>query len=97
MDIHVHRDLGPSELNRLNQDLARIASWVSPSREIRVILDFPLTKTLMDFIADFAEQHELPATILVPPITPLGQAPFSTELARPGDHPWLRVAERGEY
>lgn len=75
--VLVQRDLGPTEIARLEEDLRRLSAGIGKATAALVDFEVPLSRSMSVALFDLSQQLELPMTISVPPLAEQNQASFA--------------------
>lgn len=78
-NVLVQRDLGPTEIGRLEVDLRRLSAGIGTAAAVFVDFAVPLSRDMSLALFDLSQKLELPMTLSVPPLADKNQASF-------GDH-----------
>jgi len=82
--VLVQRDLGPTELARLETDLRQLSSGIGTATAALIDLDVPLSRHMARALFDLSQKLELPMTLSVPPLAHSDQAALPTEFFQTG-------------
>ncbi|MGZ4408902.1 MAG: hypothetical protein ACXVY6_08950, partial [Gaiellaceae bacterium] len=66
--VLVQRDLGPTEIARLERDLRRLSAGIVRVSAAYVDFDVPLSRTMSVALFELSQRLELPMTLSVPPL-----------------------------
>ncbi len=77
--VWIQRDLGPTELIRLEEDLRLLSASIGNAKAAQIDLDVPLSRRMALALHEISQKLELPMNLSVPPLAPEGQASFSRE------------------
>jgi len=77
--VRVQRDLGPTEIARLEEDLRRLSAGIGKATAALVDFEVPLSRSMSVALFDLSQQLELPMTISVPPLAEQNQASFGDD------------------
>jgi hypothetical protein len=66
--VSLQRDLGPTELARLEEDLHRLCAGLAKVASVQIYLEVPLSRTISTALFDLSQKLELPMKLSVPPL-----------------------------
>jgi hypothetical protein len=93
--VLVQRDLGPTEIARLEEDLRRLSAGIGKATAALIEFDVPLSRSMSATLFDMSQKLELPMTLSVPPLAPSHQGSFGDDfLATEGR--FFRIESRSE-
>jgi len=75
-NVLVQRDLGSTEIARLEEDLRRLSAGIGTATAVFVDFDVPLSRAMSVVLFDLSQKLELPMTLSVPPLADQNQASF---------------------
>jgi hypothetical protein len=73
------RDLGPTEIARLEEDLRRLSAGVGKATAALIDFEVPLSRSMSVALFDMSQHLELPMTISVPPLSEQNQGSFGDD------------------
>ncbi len=77
--VLVQRDLGATELTRLEEDLRRLSAGIGTATAVFVDFDVPLSRAMSVALFELSQKLELPMTLSVPPLAQQNQASFGDD------------------
>lgn len=77
--VLLQRDLGPTEIIRLEEDLRRLSAGVGTATAVFVDFDIPLSRGMSVALYELSQKLELPMTLSVPPLAEQNQTSFGDE------------------
>lgn len=77
--VLVQRDLGPTEVARLEQDLRRLSAGIVRVSTVFVDFDVPLSRAMSVALFELSQKLELPMTLSVPPLAVQQQASLGND------------------
>lgn len=77
--VLVQRDLGPTEIARLAEDLRRLSASIGGATAVLIDFGAPLSRAMSVALFDLSQKLELPMTLSVPPLAQQNQASFGDD------------------
>lgn len=77
--VLVQRDLGPTELARLEEDLRRLSAGIGRATAALIEFEVPLSRSMSAALFETSQKLELPMTLSVPPLAPSEQGSLGEE------------------
>lgn len=93
--VLVQRDLGPTEIARLEEDLRRLSAGIGTATAALIEFEVPLSRSMSATLFDMSQKIELPMTLSVPPLAPSHQGSFGDDFLSTEGH-CLRIEPRSE-
>ncbi|MBA4181313.1 MAG: hypothetical protein C0506_12045 [Anaerolinea sp.] len=77
--VLIQRDLGPTEIARLAEDLRRLSAGIGTAAAVLVEFEVPLSRSMSVALFDLSQKLELPMTLSVPPLAEQNQVSFGDD------------------
>lgn len=77
--VLIQRDLGPTEIARLEEDLRRLSAGIGKATAGLIDFEVPLSRSMSVALFDLSQQLELTMTLSVPPLAPSHQGSFGDD------------------
>jgi len=91
--VLVQRDLGPTEIARLEEDLRRLSAGIGKATAALIEFDVPLSRSMSATLFDMSQKLELPMTLSVPSLAPSHQGSFGDDFLATEGH-FFRIEPR---
>lgn len=77
--VLVQRDLGPTEIQRLESDLRRLSGGIGQAVSALVDFEVPLSRAMSVALFELSQKLELPMELSIPPLAAENQPAFGDE------------------